>query len=287
MLWLIFALGSAFFFASSNILAKKILQRANIFDMMFVESALMVLISLFFLPFIDLTISPFMLFLIFIASVLGFLGAFLLNKAYKSCEISTVAPLLNLNPVIIITLSYIILKEVVNIYQMGGIALILVGGYLITLKDIKRVFQPFTALSKKFYLIVLGTLVFWSFVPIIDKVILRDVSPYTLLFYSFVVHFLIQLPVVFRRGTQILSFAGSQKKLIGFITFASLGSHLLVVLALAVPGSFVSLIMPVRRMSTLLIIIFGGNHFKEKNLFAKTIASLTMLAGLFVIGLSS
>ncbi len=84
--------------------------------------------------------------MILLSSAFAFGGSFLLNIAYKRCEISTVSPLLNINPLFVILLSYFILGEVLNGKQFIGVLLILIGGYII--KNLQIILIAFTMYYK-------------------------------------------------------------------------------------------------------------------------------------------
>ena len=91
MIWIIAIVGSAFFFALNRVFRKKILESANVVDMMILTCSVAFLIMLPFLKFIDFNVSSRNLFLILLSSAFAFGGSFLLNIAYKRCEISTVS----------------------------------------------------------------------------------------------------------------------------------------------------------------------------------------------------
>ena len=146
MIWIIAILGSAFFFALNRVFRKKILESANVVDMTILTCRVAVLIMLPFLKFIDFNVSSRNLFLILLSSAFAFGGSFLLNIAYKRCEISTVSPLLNINPLFVILLSYFILGEVLNGKQFIGVLLILIGGYII--KNLQIILIAFTMYYK-------------------------------------------------------------------------------------------------------------------------------------------
>jgi len=100
MLWFYLALGCALAESLHHLTNKRILEDYDIY-----ETLMIVTFSgfLFMLP-ILFFIEPFSLKqfgLAIVMSSCGASGALLLNSAYKKCEISSVAPLLNVNPVFV------------------------------------------------------------------------------------------------------------------------------------------------------------------------------------------
>ena len=196
MIWIVIMLGAALFFALNHILKKKILENANVLDMMILTAGIGFLFMLPVIQYVDFDISIKIFVLIFINATFALAGSFLLNIAYKNCEISTVSPLLNINPLFIIILSYYVLGEVLNRWQFAGVILILIGGYMITLKNINRFFNPFTSMPKKYFLIVFSTLVLWSFCPVINRVVLLEIDVFTHMFFLTMFIFCMQLVVL-------------------------------------------------------------------------------------------
>ena len=60
-------------------------------------------------------------------------------------------------------------------------------------------------------------------------------------------------------------------------------SFFLVNMAVALPGTLINLIVPLRRTSTLFSSFFGGILFHEKNLKKKLVATVIMLLGIILI----
>lgn len=286
-MWIIIILGSGFFFSLNHIVRKKLLEDTNVTDMMIVTGSFGFFMMLPFLTFVDFSISSWNLFLIMINTAFAFGGSFLLNIAYKKCEISAVSPLLNINPLFVILLSYLTFGEVLSSKQFAGVMLILIGGYIITLNDIKYFFQPFSAIPKKYFLIVFCTLVLWSFCPVINRIVLFDVDTVTYMFFFAMFIWLIQLILLIYKNNFKMIAAMTRKKwpLLVMASAFWITSDFLHLFAIAIPTVFVSLVIPVKRLSNLLTVVLGGALFKEKNMIVKSAACIFMLAGLFVIGL--
>lgn len=289
MVWIILMIGAALFFALNHIFRKKILENTTVMDMMILTGSIGFLMMLPFLKFIDFGISSRNLFLILFNTTFAFGGSFSLNIAYKNCEISTVSPLLNINPLFVIVISYLVLGEVLSSAQFVGVLLILIGGYIITLRDIKSFFKPFTSMPKKYFLIVLSTLVMWSICPVLNRVVLRETDPLTYIFFFAMFMFLIQLVllIIKNKFQDVITLAKKSWSLLIVTSLFWIISDFLQLSAIAIPTAVVSLAMPVKRISNLFTVILGGSLFNERNLMVKSTACTVMLIGLFVIGLYS
>ncbi len=288
-MWISIMLCSALFFALNHIIKKKILEDADVLDMMIVNGCIGFIMILPFAGAVSFDVSGKNLILIMLNALLAYSGSVLLNIAYKNCEISTVSPLLNINPLFIIVISYFVLNETLNSVQFSGVFLILAGGYIITLKDIRSFFQPFTSMPKKYFLVVLGTLLLWSFCPVINRLVLFEVDSLSYLFFFVQFIFVIQVVmlVVTRRYSGVIQLTKKSWPLLCLACFCWIVSDLLHLAAIAVPTAVVSLVMPAKRVSNLFTVVLGGNLFKERNLVLKAGACTLMLAGLFIIGLFS
>jgi len=289
MTWIVVIIGSALFFSLNHMFRKKILEDAGVMDMMIITDSIGFCLMLPLCKVINFDVSNQNLFLILLNSIFAYGGSFLLNIAYKNCEISTVSPLLNINPLFVIVLSYYTLGEVLNTIQFIGVLLILIGGYIITLDNLRYFLHPFTSMPKKYYLMVLLTLVLWSFCPVINRVVLYEVETLSYMFFYVMFIFFIQmiLLVVKNRVRVVITLTRKKWRLLIWASLFWVASDFLHLTAIAIPTALVSLIMPVKRIANLFTVIIGGNLFMEKNLVLKSAACAIMITGLFVIGFNS
>jgi uncharacterized membrane protein len=289
MNWIIITLVSALFFAFSHILKKKILLNAEVLHMMIPTYIIGFLLMLPIIEIADCNISSRNLIMILTNAILAFAGSYLLNIAYKGCQISSVSPLLNINPLFIMALSHCTLGEIVNGMQLLGVLFILIGGYTATLEDIRDSLKPFTSLPGKYFLMVLLALVLWAFMPLIHKIVLREIRPLSYLFYFALFMCSIHVILLTKSNTlnKILVLLKHSWLPIAAISLFWVISDFFHLYAIAVPTVMVSLVIPIKRISSLFIVILGGNLFKEKNLTAKTLACSIMILGLFIIGCNS
>ena len=285
MMWVAVILASGFFFSLNHIIRKKILEDADVLDMMIFTGGFGFLLLIPFVKYIDFHISNKNLFLIMLNTAFAYAGSYILNTVYRKCEISSVSPMLNINPLFVILLSHITLGEVLSGLQFFGVLLILIGGYMITLGDIRYFFRPFTSIPPKYFFAVLATLVLWSFCPVLNRVVLLEIDTLSYLFFftMFICIIQVVLLVSCSRYKYVTTIFKKKWFLLIMASLCWVISDMLHLYAIAIPTAMVSLIIPVKRISNLITVIIGGTLFKEKNLISKSAACVIMIAGLFAI----
>lgn len=144
-------------------------------------------------------------------------------------------------------------------------------------------------MPKKYFLIVLSTLVMWSICPVLNRVVLLETDPLTYIFFFTMFMFLIQLIllIIKNKFQDVITLAKKSWPLLIVTSLFWIISDFLQLSAIAIPTAVVSLAMPVKRISNLFTVILGGSLFNERNLMVKSTACTVMLIGLFVIGLYS
>ena len=298
-LWIWLALGSAVVFGLKDILAKKYFKKSDVSpkQIMFEEYFLGIfLILLFFFPLVDFS-SFYEYYWLFIlkAAVIG-TSTLVYFELLKKYDISQVSPLLNLSPVFLIFFSFILLNEMISFIQFLGILLIIVATYFVEVhqhnhlgKNIsnpeKKHFKLLSLKPSKFFMLSILMLITISFAAIFDKMILSsDINVYTNLYFTSLLIFLVLFIYFVYKGVLFNSF----KRVISepqtlIIAFLAIFSNFMVLFAIAIPSALVSLIVPLRRTSTLFSALVGGILFHERNLLRKIFATLVMLFGIVLI----
>src|SRR3989344_4952645 len=114
--WIIYAIVSAVLTSAATIAQKKTLLKEHAMEFSAVLAILTLFISLPFILVIDysqLQLTP--IIIIFFSSILGSIGFLLIIKSIRHMNITESLPLLALEPAIIAILSFIFLKETLNI----------------------------------------------------------------------------------------------------------------------------------------------------------------------------
>ena len=298
-LWLIFTFFSAIFFGVKDILAKKYFKKSDISpkQIMFEEYLLGILILLlFFLPMVDFLAFYEFYWLFILKSLVIGTSTLLYFKLLKKYDISLVSPLLNLSPIFLVIFSFFLLGELITIIQFLGILLIILATYFVEIHHHnffdKNKINPekfhFKLLSLKpshFFILAFVMLFTISFAAIIDRIIFSyDINVYTNLYFTSLLIFLFLFVYYIWRGHLKQSFKKiiyePQTLLIAFLTILS---NFLILFAISIPSAMVSLIIALRRTSTLFSALIGGMLFHEKHLKRKFFAILIMLLGVILI----
>ncbi|MCJ7450329.1 MAG: DMT family transporter [Candidatus Nanohaloarchaeota archaeon QJJ-9] len=292
--WYFFALATAFLAAFASIVEKRTLsfkdespiQYATTFGV--INAAL----SFVLLPLADFSFPLTAYAALYLCSVIGSTaGFYLIAKALKSGEISKVSPLLNINPVFVAVLAMVFLGESLSKMQYMGIGLTVVGSYVLEsdggfkhlLGPLKRLFTHHT---EKLMLAATGL---YAAASILNKYVLGFTDSITVLI-------LLQAMVAFNFLCMMLFRArGSIFDRLRFVEHeASVEWHWVLVAALlttsyrllqmqAFSMAMVSLVVPIKRLSTLIATVIGGELFREDRLLHKVVACIVMIVGAYLV----
>jgi len=288
MLWVVFALLSALFLSFADIFKKKVLFKEHAMEFSTVLSIFSFIIVLFLLPFVNFDISRNILGLIYVVSVISTAGLLLMNKAIRHLEISEVEPLLNFSPAFLFILAYIYLGERLGASQILGIILLIVGAYVLESDHkLKTFLSPFKKLlASKYLFYVFLVIIMYSFSAIFDKIILTNIDKFSYIFFVFgfrALNFIV-LMIIFYDGIKGIKHgvnkAGFPIAIISFLLFFSLMSYYS-----AISIAFVSLVIPIKRLSTLFSTAVGGELFHDHGLKYKIVACLIMILGAVLVAL--
>jgi len=292
--WYVYAIATAVLAAAASIVEKRTLDFKDEspleYSTMF--AFLNAGFSLFLLPLTDLTFSFGVYGLIFLTALLGStLGFLLVAHALKRSEISQVSPLLNINPLFVTVLAVLFLGESLTQWQVGGIALTAAGAYVLEAEGgIRNIVGPLKRLVKEYHARIMLLAAFvYSVSSVLGKYVLGFVDPVTLLV-------LLHLFIAFNFAGMMLyrsdgglrhrmsSTVANATKNWGWVLMAAVFTTSYRLLQLeAVSLTFVSLVIPIKRMSTLISTVVGGELFGEEHLLRKSVACLVMIAGAYLI----
>lgn len=294
-LWAIYAIFSALAFAIKDVITKKVLNKnVKPIQIIYEQYLLLLLFVIIFffgkIDFLSITnnwdIYLLKAITIFISTTLYF---YLLNLY----DISLISPLMNLSPVFLIILSSVFLFEKITLLQMLGIFIIIVSTYLLELHTTKKdkklphkfYFDFLKTLNWKIISVASSMLFIISITAISDKIIFqRGLNVYTNMFFTAIFIFIfLTIYYIYNNHFEntIMNIVKEPETLI--ISFFSVLSTFLILLAISIPTALVSLIVPLKRISTLFSSILGGLLFHEQHLFKKGIITILMLFGVVLI----
>ena len=289
MRWLAFALGAAFLSAVAMVVRKKALEVESAVDFSTALALVNVLVSLPLFFWLDIQISVFLWFVIFLVGLTAAFGFLLMSKALKNMDVSVVSPMRNIEPAFIAFFAFLLVSEVLTFVHIAGISLLIVGSYILEL-DVKKhdLLAPFgEIIGSKYIHLLLGSLVIYSISAVLGKYVLGFTGPITLLFLSqfFVALVFLVYIKLFHDGLADIKRGFNQAGwLIGIIAVITVSYRLLQYNAMNI--EYVSLVIPIKRLDTLFSTVMGGELFHEHGLPHKTVACVIMILGasLVVLG---
>lgn len=267
--------------------------------MLFSVMKVLVFVPLFWRQ-ISWAITPSQTALLILGGGLGAAAFLLIVKAIKRLELSTVTPLLALEPGLVALLAAGILRETISGLALLGLILLLVGTYILELQheppgwwqlaagSRTRALQPFTAILKRpgGWYAVIGLMAF-TISALVSRRVLLEVPVNTYLAYDFVIVALIYIVLTLRSKRRIALLQAGQKHLLWVILILAL-LHIAqsVSQATAIKLAPIALVIAVKRISVLLDVTVGGRLFHEHRLPQKFIAATIMILGTYLIVIS-
>ncbi|PJI10074.1 MULTISPECIES: DMT family transporter [Clostridium] len=208
----------------------------------------------------SILILLFKTFVVFIAWLLSF-------TAIKHLPISVITPFDTLNPMFSVIFGILILNERLYLFQYVGIAIMLVSYYFIGRVGSNEVVNIFK--NKYFYFMICAAILN-AISATIDKIALKSINPGQMQFWFCFFMFLFNMSAMLY--CRITSRDKSPFKLDFYIPLMSvilITADRIYFMALNIPSSEISIVMPLRKISILVSAIVGGIIFKEKNIKRK------------------
>jgi len=286
MEWYTFALIAGLLSAAGMILQKKVLFKERSVEYNTVSKFFQAIIVLSLIPFLNLNYSWGILIGIYFFSILSVGAIILETKAYRHLEMSSVVPLNNLSPALLLIFAFIFLGEKVSYLQGFGIFTLMAGSYFLEAnhhwRDVKGVFN---SLKSKYITYFLMGLILGSFLALFNKHFINlgvDVLGLTFLYYIFTwVNFTIITFLFFDGFSNIKHGIKTHGFLIFIIALFYVVHRLSYLKALTL--GYVSLVIPLTKINVLLATFIGGGLFHEHHVKQRTIACLIMLIGAYLI----
>ena len=290
MTWFGYAVISAFIGSLSAIIEKKTLAHIHAMDFSIMLSFAAALCSLPFLwsPSWH-SVSPEIVVIIFGVSLIAAFAFIGVTRGLRHLDISTSSSLFLLGPFITALLAYLILGETLTHIQLGGIALLAVGIYILETKHLLRFgeFWKNTTGDRYTRYILLGLLLY-GFCGVGDRIVLGyfhiDAKFYTALVQFFLAIQFTLIACYYRGGLRepLKSVRGEWKLLLLVAVLTTLYRYMQ---AEATALAAIGLVVAVKRSSALFTTVIGGELFREKGLFRKSIACLIMISGVFLMAM--
>jgi drug/metabolite transporter (DMT)-like permease len=286
--WIIFALLAALATGFNDALSKFLLQKDDVFVvawMRVVFLAPVLLLGLFlFWPF---NVTPgFWLVLVFLIPV-DVLAFVLYLQAIRQSPLSLTLPFLSLTPVFAIFTSRLILGEKIGGVGLAGIGLIVLGSYLLNIKEIRRGWgAPFAAIGKEAgcWLMIAVAFLYGLSIVLGKEMILLSEPAFMALVYPLVLFFCLMPMVIYRVRKKICRFDLKFDRFLLYFLTSFLFAVIVVGHFKSVTLTFAAYAISVKRTSILVGSVLGFLFFKEKQVLPRILGIGLMLAGVFVVG---
>ncbi|GAB4337442.1 MAG: hypothetical protein Kow0037_20220 [Calditrichia bacterium] len=227
---------------------------------------------------------PKFLFGLSISFVVNIIAWHLFFKALQMGDIAHTMPFTAFTPVFLIPVSYFMIGELPNQLGFAGIVLIFIGGFVIHLKS-DNLLEPLRALfSHRGTRIMLFVAFIWSFSATGEKIAVLASSQ---TFYGFAIVFAISLfysLYFFKQRARLLNIIQMNWK--GLIILGVVSGLGFLFQFTALKALLVSYVIAFKRAGVIVSVIMGILFFNEKNALKNTLATLIMVAGVFLLILS-
>lgn len=287
MTWILLAISTAFFESLRDVFYKKSLQSIDEYLVSWSSiffTVLFLIPSLFFIEIPSLD-KPFWIALL-IGGVLNTIAYLIFVKALKTSDLSKIAPLTTFTPLFLLITSPFIVGEFPNHWGVIGIVFIVLGSYVLNLKQKNKGYlYPFQALLKETgSRLILIVAFLWSITSNFDKVGVQNSSPIFWIISVYACIALLMFPVMFQKSqTPLQQIKQNWKKLIliGLFNAITVACQMT-----ALTLTLVAYVIAVKRTSGLFSVLFGYLIFNEKGIRERFAGSVIMVFGVLFITMS-
>lgn len=288
MMWFYYSLFFAIWYAAQTFLTKKLIKSisplALFYSFLFfnIPTTLALLLIVGKIPQVA---GSFYLYM----GIAGFLDAIAFAASYAAISrsaISLLSPISSFTPIVTTFIAALTIHEIPTPGKFLGIALIVIGAYLLNVSDIRQgILVPFkTLFTNKGVLLFLLANFIWGITPIFQKKAIFETSPQVPLFASIIgmcFVFLFLTPFAFKKA--IASLREVEKNIKWFIAngvgtaFSQAAAYAAFALV------FVGYATSIFRLSSLFIIILGGVFLKEQRIKERLLGAFVMLLGAILL----
>lgn len=287
MVWFAFAFLSAFFQSLKDVFSKRSLKAVDEYVVTWCWSFFTVI---FLLPLLAVTGMPALGDKFWIALLAGAsldsASRLLYIKALKCTDLSIIAPMYTITPVFLLLTSPFIVGEYPTASGLAGVLLIAAGAYTLKIKERRSGYLgPFRALLReKGPRLMMLTVLIWSITANTDKLGFQNSS---IVFWAVATNAVISaflFPVMLRRSRgKMRQLASGMRSLLPMGLFNTLT---LLFQFTAMSMALVSYVLSVKRIDTMMGVLFGHFHFKEEGVRERLAGAGVMVVGVALILLS-
>jgi len=213
---------------------------------------------------------------------------FFVGGSYERGDLSLAYPLARgFGPLLVPVLAVILLREQLSPSGIAGIALVVIGIYLIHLRSFSRpsLFEPFAAIRGKASVWALMTGCTIAAYSLVDKVGVQSVHPPVYIYLMFLISLLLLTPyVVIKERKALIPEWQINRGPIMADGFLVLFTYMLILFAMQM--SKVSYVVAVRELSIVFSALFGSLWLGEGYRRQRLTGALLIALGVVFVGLS-
>ena len=286
MEWIAYSFLTAFFESLKDVLGKKSLEKCNEY---IVAWSLRIFAFPFILPLLVFTKEmelgsrfwPALL----AGGALNIVTTILYMKAIKTSDLSVTVPMVTFTPLFLLLTSPFIVGEFPSLKGVFGILLIVMGSYLLHLKEKKKgLLAPFKAIVKeKGPRLMLVVAFIWSITSNIDKVGIQNSSIVHWAIAMHIFSIFAMIPVVWVTSRSSMSQVWKRQKVLFPMGFVNALKYIFQMAAIQL--TLVAYVISIKRTSAILSVVLGFLIFKEKGFRERLTGSVIMILGVLLITL--
>ncbi len=287
MIWIVLAILTAFFTSLVDLFRKKSSKNVDEYVASF-SLKLFGFIFLFpLLFFIDVPElgKNFWMILVF-TGLWNAMVLILYMRAIKHSDLSITTPMVTFTPLFLLITSPLIIHEFPGMLGIIGIFLIVLGAYVLNIKERHKGFlAPFKALLKeKGPRLMLVVALLLSIGANLDKVGIKNSSPiFWTISMNIITLILLFIIVYFKSRSNIKLIKTNYKTLLPMGLFSALS---LTFQMAAINLALVAYVISIKRTSAILTVLYGYFIFKEKGIKERLIGVIIMIVGVLIITLT-
>jgi drug/metabolite transporter (DMT)-like permease len=283
-MWIIYALLTAVFLATSDALTKRALASRDEYFVAWARLLFALPLLLTSLLFVEIPPLNKTFWTAALSAVpLEIAAIILYTKALKVSPISLTMPFLALTPLFLIVISYMIAGEKVSFSGGVGIFLMAVGSYMLNLHKIRLSFiEPVKAvMNEKGCVLMIIVAFIYSMTSSLGKVAISNSSPVFFGSFYFTILAVLFTPIALikNRGKVRIT-----RKDIAPLAAIGVTQALMIILHMtAMSMTKVAYMISVKRTSLLFSVMYGYFLFKEEKIAEKAFGAVIMLIGFILI----
>ncbi len=283
MLWFVLSLFTALFESSKDLLSKRALNRMDVYVVAFSFRFFALPFLLPLLLFVSWSHDAVFLYALFATTLCNVVTTILYMKAIQASPLSVTIPMVTFTPAFLLLTSPVILGEFPGFFGIAGVLLIVIGSYMLNVKDREKgLFEPFRALLRERGPVLMLMVAFiWSISANLDKIAIIHSNPIFFVVSAYTLLSIFLFPLAFRRLD--MSQLRTRKGLIYLVPIGFFAALMSIAQMIAFSMAAVAYVVAIKRMSSVFTAAGGHFFFGEARVKERILGiSIMILGALFV-----